>query len=301
MSRSPRTPATDSPRRLLLSRIGFSCVCAALFCGSPAASAQLPSLRDDTPTAKDVKIPSFDVVSAKENRSSDRSLRFGFTRSGFTCTNVALKDITAMAYGIRQDLISGLPDWASNLRYDIEAKVADDDLPTLKKLSSAQRGEMLVAVLVDRFKMDAHKETRTLPTFDLVVDKGGPKLTPSTEPPPAPSGAAPTPGDRKFPGMISTGPGGFSGTAVTTHRLASQLENAVQRSVTDKTGLTGKYDIDLKWTPMYTPFSAPPSDTDDQTGSIFTALREQLGLKLVSSKGPVETLVVSHVEKPSEN
>ncbi len=270
-----------------------------------AAHAQIPLQSYDPTAAPTVTPPAFDVVSVKEHKGSDNNMRIMNKPNGYEATNLPLRDIVAQAYGVRQDLISGLPDWANSMRFDISAKVADEDVATLKKLTPRQRSGMLIPILADRFHLQAHQETRTLPTFDLVVDKDGPKLKVSTVQPLPPDAPLPQfdklPANTKFAGRITMGPGMFSGSAVPVRTLANQLAYAVNRTVTDKTGLTGKYDIDLKWTPEERLATVADNGSDDQPGSIFTAVREQLGLRLVSTRGPVETLVVDHVEKPSEN
>jgi uncharacterized protein (TIGR03435 family) len=169
---------------------------------------------------------------------------------------------------------------------------------------------MLQPLLAERFKLKAHTETKQLPVYELIVAKGGPKLKEAT------------PGDTyangfKGPdgvgrgGMMRMGRGQLTGQGVPITTLTNLLSQQLQRTVVDKTGLTGKYDLELNWTPEQgegglgpPPGAASPQaePAPDATGpSIFTALQEQLGLKLQSTKGPVETLVIDHAEMPSEN
>jgi uncharacterized protein (TIGR03435 family) len=178
---------------------------------------------------------------------------------------------------------------------------------------------MVQALLADRFKLVVHRETREMPTYALVLaredERLGPQLKVSTVdcspgarrglPPPPPPGPNERPpcGMRMAPGSIMSG-----GTALS--QLATTLSNSVGRMVVDKTGLTDRFDIDLKWTPdgmaagggLGIPGGAPPPVPVDTSGpSIFAALQEQLGLKLESERGPVEVLVIDSVEHPTEN
>ena len=276
-------------------------VLAVLLGSAVGAAAQIPLQPDETAPAAGVTLPSFDVVSIKENRSDAHMMRIMMTRNGLETTGLPVKDLLSQAYGIRQDLIFGLPEWAGTVRFDVNAKVADEDVATLKKLTPRQRGGMLLPVLAERFQLQAHKEVRNLPTYDLVADKGGPRLKTSTALPPPPPGEHNGPPDMRRQGMFTIGPDRFSATGVQVRMLVNQLAYILNRTVVDKTGLAGRYDIELKWTPEETAAAGSDNGAEDQAGSIFTALHEQLGLKLVSSKGPVDTLVVDRIEKLTEN
>jgi uncharacterized protein (TIGR03435 family) len=148
---------------------------------------------------------------------------------------------------------------------------------------------MMRTLLEDRFQLKFHWETRTMPVFDLVVTKGGPKFAHATE--------TEKSGAQRNSGQITISKGTVAG-------LASTLSNILGRRVLDKTGLTGDYDMTLKWTPddyqaaPLRPNGPPP---DPNSPSIFTALREQLGLKLGSTKGPVDVVVIDSVSRPTEN
>jgi uncharacterized protein (TIGR03435 family) len=154
---------------------------------------------------------------------------------------------------------------------------------------------MLQAVLADRFHLKVHSETRVVPTYDLVLAKDGPKIK---EVAPADVDADAKDSEHaKHPGMMTMGPGMFKGEALPMGSIVNQISFVLEKTVTDKTGLKGKYNVDLKWKPE----DSGPSTGDDAGVSIFTAVQEQLGLKLVPTKGPVETLVIDHVEQPTEN
>jgi len=289
-----------APRLYLLKRSLLLFVAASVLTMPLAACAQQGSTA--TPPATTVTLPIYDIVSIKPNKSNNPNIRISFNDDSFEATNAPLKVILQIAYGIRQDLISGAPEWAGSDRFDIKAKVLDPNTAQLKKLSKEQRAAMLLPLLTDRFQLKAHKETKELPVYDLVQSKGGSKLKEvAPEPPPAPDDPdAPKPKGRG--NMMWHGDGHtvqLTATTVQIESLTNVLAQELKRSVIDKTGLTAKYDISLKFAPE----DAPPQDTagDDAAPSIFTAMQEQLGLKLQPSKGPVETLVVDNVELPSED
>lgn len=298
-------------RRIVLKAIlplmAILLITAVLTLDCPIARAQmsLPILTDPTPNPEDpnVKLPEYDVASVKENKSGDHMMRIMNTPDGFSCTNIALTTIIEIAYGVRQDLISGGPGWVNSTGFDVEAKVAGSDLEAFKKLSPRQRSSLLQTLLADRFQLKLHHETRVLPMYDLVVAKGGPKLkasVPVSTPPDTASDASKNSDAAKPRGMMTMGPGMFKGEALPMKVLANNLSSILEHTVVDKTGLSGDYDFDLKWTPEGT---APAADNGatDSGASIFTAVQEQLGLKLQSTKGPVDTLVIDHVELPSQN
>jgi uncharacterized protein (TIGR03435 family) len=259
---------------------------------------------------EDVKVPVFDVVSVKSNKSDNGGMRIMFKADGYSATNVSVKLLIQTAYGIRQDLISGGPGWLESAGYDFEAKVAGPDVDALKKLTPEQRRSMLQPALADRFKLKVHTETKQLPVYEIVLAKGGSKLKEATAGDTYANGIKGPDGVGRG-GMMRFGPGQLTAQAVPLTSLANMLSQQLHRTVLDKTGLTGKYDLELNWTPdqgadpMFKGPEASPQRGDaapDSSGpSIFTALQEQLGLKLQSAKGPVETLVIDHVEMPSEN
>jgi uncharacterized protein (TIGR03435 family) len=217
----------------------------------------------------------FDVVSVKLNKTGSPAIVEPDPRpDGFAVVNMPINHLIGDVYGIRDDLISGSPSWLVYDHYDVEGKVTSFDSGGSQSLSGAQRAEMMRSLLTDRFKLVVHIETKELPIYDLIVDKNGPKLQESS-----PNQ------QRSFSGRT------FRARAVTIPFLADRLSVRLQRTVVDKTGLTGKYDFDLSL------------DLSDPSGvpSLFPALQEQLGLKLVPTKGPVQTLVIDHVERPSEN
>ena len=216
---------------------------------------------------------------------------------GFTATNCSLGLLIQYAYDVMQFQISGAPGWVQSGRYDIAAKAEGD--PQVSEIRA-----MLRQLLEDRFQLRLHWETRESAVYHLVLSKAG-KLReagPGECPPPLsfPNSQPGGPPTDAPCGALRNSPGNTKGYKLTAGALAGSLAFFVGRPVLDYTALTGKYDIELQWTPDAVRLrSAAPSE--ENSPSIFTALQEQLGLKLESAKGPVRTLVIDHVEKPSEN
>jgi uncharacterized protein (TIGR03435 family) len=228
----------------------------------------------------------YDVVSVKINHSGEQSWNINAHDGRLIIHNVPLKSILEFTYDIHQDLIFGITGPVADANFDIEAKVVPPEGATPPKLTDRQLTAMIIPLLADRFHLKAHLQTRILPVYDLVVAKSGLKIKLDQ--------TARTGGGWNLNGQNTEVV--LSGKSDTLSDLASAIADAVGRKIIDKTGLTGSADITLKWT----------DDVDAQQGgpnviSIFTALEEQLGLKLRSSKGPVDTLVIDHVEMPSEN
>jgi uncharacterized protein (TIGR03435 family) len=257
------------------------------------------SQRAEQTAAEQVKLPAFEVASVKQNRSAASAFRLAFTSDGVTIENVSLLSIIRASYGMfdtLDDKFIGIPGWARTENFDIEAKVSPADVAEFQKLSFDKRQLMVQALLADRFKLQAHLEVRQLPIYDLVVAKKGPKLRVSIP------GADADPG-----GTIKRERGRITGQNVVLYRLVTALTHTLGRTVIDKTALPGKYDFTLNWMPEESASSLPgsPNEAAQESSasgpSIFTALQEQLGLKLVPSKGPVDCLVIDHVERPSAN
>lgn len=230
--------------------------------------------------------PVYDVFTVKPNKSGSGSSGMHIVNDSLTATNVTLRQLLQQAFSIRQDLIFDVPSAIDSARFDIQAKVVEPDLDAIRKLSNKQMGAMLLPLLVECFHLETHPETRTLPVYELVVLPGGPKFKPTAS-------------DAHGPDTSVNGRNDH--TDLTARNLsmalfAGILSDQVQRTVIDKTGLAGNYDLSLQWS------REDSRDANvDTAPSIFTALPEQLGLKLQPAKGPVETLVVDHVEMPSEN
>jgi uncharacterized protein (TIGR03435 family) len=271
----------------------------------------IPTGRAQAPAITEAKPLAFDAITIKPNSASSgvigqlasgeavigsRSM-FRNTPDGINATNVTTKSLITSAYGIKENQISGAPDWVGSAHYDVQAKVTSFDPPDVHQLTKDQRNQMLQSLLVDRFKLLVHNETKDAPIYELNLAKSGPKLheaTPGDTYPNGPKG----PDGISRPGMVMmSGPGDMTFQAIPISNLVDMLSHLLGRTVVDKTGLTGKYDITLKWTPDNTPADSPDGDGP----SVFTAVQEQLGLRLESTKGPVTTLVIDHIEKPTDN
>jgi uncharacterized protein (TIGR03435 family) len=257
-----------------------------------------------TASIADGKPLAFEVVSVKQS-APDSKVRVRTLPDGYSVTNLPLKAILSNAYGIRQDLIFSAPGWTESTAYDIEAKEDAMAVAALQKLSNEDRavqiGLMLQAVLKDRFHLRVARVDKEMPVYDLVIAKGGFKLKDADPNNPYVGGLKGPDGVPKA-GMMLTMQGQMIGQGIPMSRLATNLSYQVGRSVVDKTRLTGNYDFTLKWTPDQSPAgTTADGQADTSEPSLFTALQEQLGVKLESTKGPVETLVIDHVERPSEN
>lgn len=230
--------------------------------------------------------PKFEVASIKPSDPAIQGFRIQTAPGGrFIGTGVTLKFLIQQAYGVRDFQISGGPGWIDTLRFDLNATSAE--------VTEGQRDAMQMRMrnlLADRFQLKLTRETREMPVYALVVAKGGPKMQEST---------VGTDGRN-----MRMGRGKLVVVGAGTQMLAVQLSQSLGRTVQDKTGLTANYyDFTLEWSPEGQPLgpkdneTAPPPDGP----TLFTALQEQLGLKLESTKGPVEVLVIERVEKPTEN
>ncbi|HEY4379328.1 MAG TPA: M56 family metallopeptidase [Acidobacteriaceae bacterium] len=260
-------------------------------------------LVQDPPVAptSDSAPPVYDVVSVRENKSSAGPMGSGPMSigprgaDGYAAINVSIKTLVMNAYDVPPPyLITGFPRWADEVHFDLNAKVTNPDVAALKKLTEGQRRAMLQTILSDRFHIRAHIVSKTLPTYDLVIAKGGPKLTENIAFA-DPDKVSQLPRDRR-PGSMRLSQGHMVAFGIPASNLAANLSSQVGRHVTDKTGLAGRYDIELNWSPENASADAPNIGP-----SIFTAVQEQLGLQLKPSQGPVDTLVVDHVEMPSTN
>jgi len=271
---------------------------------APALLAQAAS--SPAPAAQTTAAPmEFDVVSVKANTSESGMIRMMNRPGIFSATGVTLKTLIQQAFNIREDLISGGPGWVGSAAFDLEGKISPADAEALKAMTNEQRGaatrQMMQRALADRFELQAHIETKTLPVYELVFAKGGSKLKEADPNNTYANGIKGPDGSPAKSGMMQMHPGGLAGQGITISSLTNILSREVERTVIDKTGLTGKYDIKLAWKADDALGGQDNGAADPNAPDLFTALQEQLGLKLVSTKGPVDTLVIDHVEKPAEN
>jgi uncharacterized protein (TIGR03435 family) len=227
-------------------------------------------------------VPTFEVATIKSaDSSSDGHTHINYPPGDrFSAINITLLALMQWAYSMPERQILDGPPWLGSTRFDIQAKADPDEL---KRLTSEQdrdlKRRMVQALLADRFRLTLHQETRTLPAYNLVVAKGGSKLQPSQS-----NGKS-----------IGTGRTYFNGQGLPMTLIADELSKIAGRIVVDKTNLTDRYDLKLQWAPDDAPA------TDNSAPSLFTAIQEQLGLKLEPAKEPVPVLVIDHIEPPTPN
>ena len=241
----------------------------------------------------------FEVASIKpaDRAAIERSLRTD-NAGGLNATNVPIRALITMAYGIRDSQLTGGPKWVDTDCYDVMAKpekmegapgfvgpssITDEQ----RKVRDDLLKERIRNLLTERFGLQVRKEIREEQVYTLTVTKSGPKVTPNT-----------TPGARQG---LTMNPERAQGFAAPMSLLAEDLADTLGRPVIDKTGLTEKYDWKLEWAPEATPGSTEAPLQVSAGPTIFTALQDQLGLKLESTKGPVEVYVIDHIDQPSEN
>jgi uncharacterized protein (TIGR03435 family) len=221
----------------------------------------------------------FEVASIKPTATKDGSFTFDFPPGGrFSGRNLTVLNLLRIAYELQAYQISGGPGWISSAGFDIQAR-ADAGAGEAPR---EQVRRMIQALLADRFHLALHRETRQLAVYNLVVGKTGPKLQA------ADNSAAPS-GNLKM-GQLST-------QKMSMKTLADLLAFDLKRPVSDQTALKGEFAFTLEWTLGLGESETGPSSRP----SLFTAVQEQLGLRLESAKGPIEVLVIDQVEKPSEN
>jgi uncharacterized protein (TIGR03435 family) len=233
------------------------------------------------------------------------------TPDGLTARFVPIKQIIQRAYGAESYQISGAPDWVNSERYDIDAKFDTSVADELQKLSPGDRTlarqHMLQTILAERFNLTIHRENKELQTYSLIVAKNGSKLQEVKLDDADPSKPKGGPASGRADMTVGGTGGQIRGFASPLSNLTGMLTNYLHRPVIDKTGLPGIYDFTLRWTPdenqAQVSSSASGLPSADPTGgaSLFTAIQEQLGLKLESAKGLVEIIVIDHVERPSGN
>jgi uncharacterized protein (TIGR03435 family) len=264
----------------------------------------------------------YDVVSVKPSDPANTGKPGNGTSSSpdaFSAKSSFLINLVDYAYGIRNpEQLVGAPGWISSERFDLDAKMESSVMDALQKLSKEDRTlarqQMLQAVLADRFKLVAHRETRELQIYTLVIAKSGMKMKEAKPGDTYPNGFKPPNGIPAAGSMtFQAGPSGImiTGQGAPMAILIPTISREVGRLVVDKTGLTGNYDFKFQYTPET---YHPPSNLSEGGGagsmplppdfgaiSIFTAVQEQLGLKLESVKAPIEVVVIDHVERPSGN
>ena len=248
------------------------------------------SIHAQRPTPAPGNVEGFEVASIRRNASANDGARVSGNGGRLTITNNPLRNIIRNAWTLQDFQIVGGPSWMNTDRWDIVAKAEGNPGP--------QMMAMLQKLLADRFKLVVHKETRELPIYALTFARPdhslGPKMQASTTDCQKEMSAAiarggpPRPNSALLCGIRSL-PGHFQLNAAAMSNFVRNLTGFAGRSVVDRTGLTGVYDADLTW------------NDSDEGPSLFTAMQEQLGLKLEPQRGPVEVLVIDSVERPVED
>jgi uncharacterized protein (TIGR03435 family) len=250
-------------------------------------------------------LPTFEVSTVRPNNTGARASNLNFGTDEIRSSNLPILFLLQYAYKLNAgstDQIIGAPTWISSVPFDIVAKMDSETAARIEKMPPGERDtalrRMVQGLLADRFQLKVHHESREIPVFALTVAKGGSKLTAvsgSPIDPSKPRGANDWTGLRNRDGFVE-------GRDASLKMLVDSLSWKPEiggRLVVDETGLQGNYNFTLRWTPDDRQSAADPAQ--GMGSSIFTALEEQLGLKLESKKAPVDCIVIDHVERPSAN
>ena len=301
--------------------VGFVCVGVAV--GQAAMVPAAAATPAGAAAAAPAKAYAFDTISIRENKAPMQPMAmtgpppFGPTGDGYRSINTSLMLVLMTAYVPQvggaafyaNDQVKGLPDWLMSERYDVDARIADEDREQWQKPGAQlpMLQAMLRGMLVERCKLTVHREVKEVAVSSLVMAKDGPKFKetdPTVEPP---AGFKLPWGGVMAMNFSADGKGSMSFYGASMASFASILSSwgFGGKPIQDKTGLTGKYDITLKLGELMvgspqSEQSNGPTASDPGIG-IGSLIQSQLGLKLESEKGEVETLVIDHMERPSEN
>jgi uncharacterized protein (TIGR03435 family) len=239
------------------------------------------------PMAADAN-PAFDVVSIKPSKPDTPGQAITMNGRNFATLNMTVSGLIAFAYGVQAKQLVGMPDWATQVKYDIAAKPDGDGMPNDRQIKG-----MIQKMLADRFKFTFHNDKRELAVYALVVARGGHKLTRSEN-------------QNTLPALFFRGLGNFPVRSATMREFAQTMQNTVlDRPVVDQTGLTERFDFTLTWTPDQFQFNGAaarlPPPPDNAPPDLFTAIQEQLGLRLESTKAQADVMVVDRIEKATED
>jgi uncharacterized protein (TIGR03435 family) len=295
-------------KRVVLAVLGLMGIAASVaFAAVPLPAIHAQILHASAP------LPSFEVATVKP-----RDPKVGLTMMPpgsqiMVRYSDAARRLVAMAYNVSatpQLRVLGGPDWMDdrNKAYVIEGKIPGDVYAQMQTMSADERHNqatlMLQSLLAERFKLKVHFETREMPVYELILGKDGPKLPPPNDTMPAAATPGSTTPQPEMGGGEQVTKGGLRVRNMTLDgMLTAPWFGLGDRPIVNKTGLTGTYNLTLKdWQPEF-PMQGPNGVVQPQEGqaSIFAVLQEQLGLKLVTGKAPVEVVVIDHIEPPSEN
>jgi uncharacterized protein (TIGR03435 family) len=257
----------------------------------------LPTVSMEIQTG-DPEKPRFEIVSIKPTPPNNHETDHKFLPGGRFKARAPVGILISEAYGIDFLQVLNVPNAMANTHWDIEARPEEGKYPLKNGLLDPQVGNLMIqTMLEDRFKLKMHRETRTLPGYELVIAKGGPRMEKISGEPKRPRGGMFMPGHFE----ISSQP--ISDLASALSRVLLLFEGEKSRfHVVDKTGLEGLYDIKLRWTPDLSKAPGFPKEEADQSGiTLFDAIQDQLGLKLVPAKIPTPVVVVDEVQMPTTN
>jgi uncharacterized protein (TIGR03435 family) len=243
---------------------------------------QMPTPTQHQSVSAPTPATTFDVVSIRPSDTKNLSIQIRPGKDSFTITGGSLKFLIQYAYDLQDFQIEGAPAWTNSARFDVLAKMDVPSAPTSTPAEEDAEQKLmesrLQSMLADRFQLRVHNGTKEMPAYALVVAKGGPKLNSST----------------KNTGYTSR-QGQLVCSSMSMESLASMLATMENRMILDQTKLTGDYAFTLKWAPDDT------TNANADLPGLFTAIQEQLGLKLIPTKAPVQTLIIDHIEAPSNN
>lgn len=240
--------------------------------------------------------PGIEVATVKPSKPGTPGKLFTYRGRSVVTINTSMNDLVTFAYGLHTKQIIDAPDWFATDQFDVDAVPDVDGRPNLKQLRL-----VIQKLLADRFKLTFHHEQRELSAYIVTLAPGGPKFKATTAAPNDP------------PGFMFRGLGDLMVRNMDMKEFVEGMQSAVMdKPVIDQTGLTEKYDFNLKWTPDDSQFAAfrgagapppptPPADEANAPPSLYTAVQEQIGLKMGPGKAPDDVIVIDHVEKPSAN
>jgi uncharacterized protein (TIGR03435 family) len=263
-------------------RPALTCAALMLLCTAPPhALAQSTAAVPVVPMAKDAH-PSYAVAAIKPHDPNSSHQGFHAKGERFLIQNETVSSLLKYSYAIHLHQIINAPDWLSDDPYDIDGKSDTEGEPNF-----TQQQEMIQKLLADRFKLKFHREQRTLAVYAIRIVKGGPKLTPAADP----NAQA----DQNAKGHGNELTQIYTSASMADFVLGMQFF-VDDRPIIDQTGLTGRYDFSFRYTPDESHSTEP-----NPAPGMFTAIQEQLGLKLEPIKAPIDVFVIDHVERPSEN
>jgi len=255
----------------------------------------------------------FEVVSIRPDDPDGHQMRIMFMNDTFVANGVTMKKLACLAYGIQDFQMDGGPSWFSSERFAVEAKTDNEIGDELSKLTDDERmlvaRQMVQAMLADRLKLKLRQDSKDMTILGMAVEKNGPKLHEARAGDTYPNGLKERDG-QGHAGMIRFSGGHLTAQGIKLDNLASFLSGQLNQIVQNKTGLVGNYDFTLEWSPdadrpggpRQAGGEPPNSPSDENAGtSIFTAIKEQLGLRLERQKSAIPVYVVENVEKPTEN